>query len=257
MTSAGPLVYYHAYCFFLSPTINRWCPLRATDIHGLESRPGPEFPDVFFLLNHPIRWVRVVGVVVAIDEYYGRRIYTVDDSTGECIECSLDTPKPVDAGCHDSAGKAAATDATSTTSTDDTKGTAPEVASDIDVGMVVEVRGSLKLFREQKQIKIQKLQQVRSTNQEVQFWDKIRDFRTSILSRPWILGEKEVRRCKRQYNADVDAEEKRKKKERENGYVKEKSLQHRPRDISAKRERPTKTKERNVHVEGHYDALGL
>ncbi|KAI0009227.1 hypothetical protein F4779DRAFT_627926 [Xylariaceae sp. FL0662B] len=247
--SAEPLVYYPAYCFHLSPTINKWCPLRATDIHRLESRSGSESQNVFFSLNHPVRWVRIVGVVVAIDEYHGHRYYTVDDSTGECIECSKDIPKPVDAERQDHAGGA--------TTTDDTKGTAPEGQLDIDVGMVVEVKGGLKLFRDRKQIKIQKLQQVRSTNQEVQFWNKIRDFRTSVLGRPWVLGEKEVRRCRKQYNADVDAQEKREKKDRENGYVREKSLQHRRRDIGAKRERSTKTKDGNTDAEGRYDALGL
>ncbi|KAI0169001.1 hypothetical protein GGR52DRAFT_553208 [Hypoxylon sp. FL1284] len=209
MTSAEPLVYYPAYCFHLSPTVNKWCPLRAVDIQGLECRPGFEADNVYFSLNHPIRWVRVVGVVVAIDEYYGRRIYTVDDSSGKCVECSLDVPKPADS----TRRNGLIGDATPAEPVKD----APY--SDIDVGMVIDVKGSTKLFRGQKQIHIQKLQRIRSTNQEVQFWNKIRDFRRDVLSQPWTLGKREVRQCKKQYLADVDVDEERKKRKKENGYA--------------------------------------
>jgi endo-1,3(4)-beta-glucanase len=63
--------------------------------------------------------------------------------------------------------------------------------------MVVEIKGSVKLFRGQRQIKIQKVIQILSTNQEVLFWDKIRDFRRDVLSQPWALNDREVRRCLR------------------------------------------------------------
>ncbi|KAI1416527.1 hypothetical protein F5Y13DRAFT_154130 [Hypoxylon sp. FL1857] len=258
MTSAEPLVYYPAYCFYLSPTINRWCPLRATDIHGLECRPGFEADDVFFSLNHPIRWVRIVGVVVAIDEFYGHRVYTVDDSTGRCIECSKDIPKPIDSGQQDGAGSEPTKDTP-------TPAPEPDPLSDIDVGMTVEVKGSTKLFRGQKQIKIQKLQRIRSTNQEVQFWNKIRDFREEVLGRPWVLEKKEIRRCKKQHMADVDAEEKKRKKRKENGYTLEKTIPSREqmtkdgdtKNKLAKQQAMIKSGARQSYSEGQYDALGL
>ncbi|KAI5865937.1 hypothetical protein GGS23DRAFT_554703 [Durotheca rogersii] len=209
MTSAGPLEYYPAYCFHLSPTINKWCPLRATDIHRLEGRPGFEGDNVFFFLNHPIRWVRIVGVVVAIDDFYGWRYYTVDDSTGACIQCRADIVRPA---------KSAPDDAG-----DEKKAAAPaslsEAASGIDVGMVVEVKGGTRLFRDQMEISVHKIRRLRSTSQEVQFWDKIRQFRREVLSQPWVLERREVRRCKKQHTADVDTEEKRQKKRVGNGYA--------------------------------------
>ncbi|KAI1141522.1 hypothetical protein F5Y05DRAFT_264564 [Hypoxylon sp. FL0543] len=258
MTSAESLIYYPAYCFHLSPTINKWCPLRATDIHGLESRPGFEGDDVFFSLNHPIRWVRIVGVVVAIDEYYGHRVYTVDDSTGQCIECSKAIPKPVDSRHQDGAGNESTAAAPAPASE-------PDPPSDIDVGMTVEVKGSTKLFRGQMHIKILKLQRIRSTNQEVQFWNKIRDFRREVLSRPWILEKRQVRRCKKQHMADVDAEEKRRKKRKENGFTLDKAMPSRERKAktgdtrsgSKNPETAIKSGAENSLVEGQYDALGL
>ncbi|KAK8044605.1 hypothetical protein PG993_004629 [Apiospora rasikravindrae] len=80
--------FYPEYCNAISPTINKWCPLTAHDIHGLSWKVRIDNQKyVFFHLNHPIHWVRIVGVVVAIDSFYSRRIYTIDDSSGACIEC--------------------------------------------------------------------------------------------------------------------------------------------------------------------------
>ncbi|KAI1827009.1 hypothetical protein F4861DRAFT_464486 [Xylaria intraflava] len=207
MTTAPSLVYYPQYCFHLSPTINKWCPFRAIDIAGLECRAGFEDIDVFFALNHPIRWVRIIGVVVAVDDYYGHRVYTVDDSTGKCIECALAMPNAIanktnpHNGGHSRdaerpAGHVAVTDTTPSITT-----TTPP--TDIDVGMTVDVKGSVKLFRGQRQIKIQKVTRVLSTNQEVLFWDKIRDFRRDVLSQPWVLKDREVRRCRKLQQAEA------------------------------------------------------
>ncbi|KAI0113186.1 hypothetical protein F4814DRAFT_420855 [Daldinia grandis] len=247
MTSAESLIFYPAYCFHLSPTINKWCPLRAADIHGLEGRPGFEGDNVFFSLNHPIRWVRIVGVVVGIDEYYGHRNYTVDDSTGACIECSIDIPKPADSRYRNGA-----------------EDPAPDPYSEIDIGMVVEVKGSTKVFREQKQIKVQKLQRVGSTNQEVQFWNKIRNFREDVLSKPWVLEKKEVRRCKKQYMADVDSKERKKKTRKGNGLAIDKhkrdpGLGNKNGEVckSAKEESPAMLGAQRPYAKDQYSALGL
>ncbi|KAI0408288.1 hypothetical protein F4802DRAFT_549229 [Xylaria palmicola] len=228
MTTADALVFYPQYCFHLSPTINKWCPLRAIDIAGLECRRGFEDIDVFFCLNHPIRWVRIVGVVVAIDDYYGHRVYTIDDSTGHCIECSLAVPKVAGSKANDrgsAQGSAAEPQApraaghiarvSEKNANDAGPATAPP---DVDVGMVLDVKGSVKLFRGQRQIKIQKTTQILSTNQEVLFWDKIRHFRSDILSQPWVLKEREVRRCRKlQLLEAAESGEKRSKRTRTRG----------------------------------------
>ncbi|ORY62571.1 uncharacterized protein BCR38DRAFT_395620 [Pseudomassariella vexata] len=260
MTSAAQLEYeyYPQYCFHLSPTINKWCPFRASDIQELRQHSGfPEKDEIFFHLNHPIRWVRVVGVVIAIDEYYGRRTYTVDDSTGVNIECSLQI--------------------TNTSATTNATGDAEEKAPihvqkpnpypEIDVGLVVEVRGSLKLFRDQKQIKIEKLQRVPTTNQEVQFWNKIRSFRTDVLSQPWVVDSNVLRRLKKEENRSAYEEERQKRKKRSRGDEvsgtgpKVKSRLQPRRAIEDTRVKksypPSKLSEGITITEGKYDALGL
>jgi endo-1,3(4)-beta-glucanase len=172
---------------------------------------------IFFSLNHPIRWVCITGVVVAIDDYYGTRVYTVDDSTGQCIECSVAIPKVVTdtSNCRDNGqgkdeGHAAAMKNANNQQTDPTNAvpTAPP-PPDIDVGMVVEVKGSVKLFRNQIQIKIRNVTRILSTSQEVLFWDKTRDFRRDVLSQPWMLKDREVRRCRKLQQVEAaDLEEK-------------------------------------------------
>jgi hypothetical protein len=42
---------------------------------------------LFHHTNHPIKWVRLTGVIVAADERAGKCIYTLDDSSGVVIEC--------------------------------------------------------------------------------------------------------------------------------------------------------------------------
>ena len=47
---------------------------------------------IYHLLNHPIKWVRITGVVVAVDDFSERRVLTIDDSSGSCIECVCALP---------------------------------------------------------------------------------------------------------------------------------------------------------------------
>ncbi|RYP92834.1 hypothetical protein DL770_001005 [Monosporascus sp. CRB-9-2] len=258
MTSAEPPVFYPQYCFFLSPTFNKWCPLRATDIHDLASHPGFEGQDVFFSLNHPIKWVRVVGVVVAVDAFHGRRVYTVDDSTGQCIECSVEVPKPPKTGARDEdpARNPAAADAAQDTVSD--------VPADIDVGMVVDVKGRVNLFRDRKQIKILKVQRVGSTEREVQFWNKIVDFRRDVLCRPWVLDRRDVRQAKKQHLADVDTEERRKRRRERDDVLRREDVNRRLNRVArhptaevVHREPSTKSMGGKAHGGGLSDALGL
>lgn len=117
-------------------------------------------------------------MVVAVDEFPHRRIYTVDDSDGLCIECVADVPK---LDSHDSA-----------------KATATLIPKDVDVGTVVDVKGGLALFRGNKQVKIEKMTVLRSTDEEVVLWEKARQFRGDVLDKPWTLTDREVRRCRKE-----------------------------------------------------------
>lgn len=85
----SPLTYYPRYLFSQSPVYNQYSKLTAVDIFALRTIPGYEGKssfgksvlkpswltnfvlgqNIYFHLNHPIRWVRLVGIVVSFEEY--------------------------------------------------------------------------------------------------------------------------------------------------------------------------------------------
>ncbi|KAK8085123.1 hypothetical protein PG997_006394 [Apiospora hydei] len=203
--------FYPEYCNAVSPTINKWCPLTAQHIYGLSWKVRIDNQKyVFFHLNHPIYWVRIVGVVVAIDSFYSRRIYTIDDSSGACIECCVTLPPPDKTS--------APTASTTTTNNNNINPLLPPPPPDpypgIDTGLVVEIKGSLTLFRNQPQIDVTKMAHLRSTSAEVAFWGKIRAFREGMLASPWFVDAGTVRRLKRENEKDVVRRNRREERER-------------------------------------------
>lgn len=169
--------------------------------------------DFYFYKNLPIKWVRIVGIVVAVEDIAGRRIYTVDDSSGACIECVV-------------ALKAPPRETAPATAVDPWQAPVrpqpqpPADCVDVDVGSTVDIKGGLTTFRDEMQVKIEKVKILGSTEQEVALWERRARFRKEVLLEPWVLSEKQIRRCKkeetREKGGDDDKERKRKKeKQRE------------------------------------------
>ena len=177
-----------------------------------------------------MKWVRVTGVIVAVDEYSGRNVYTVDDSSGMCIECVCVAPVPVlkkegtvvsthlDQIAKINQALASTSASTSTTNTrkpdvkgknkggDKEKGTeksGPSVQepvvpwADMDVGTVVKVKGRVSEYWKQKQIEVVKVEVLRCTDQEVRCWNEVIDFRRDVLSKLWVVGKEEEEKCRR------------------------------------------------------------
>ncbi|KAG8671635.1 hypothetical protein FPOAC2_04983 [Fusarium poae] len=198
---------YPRYCFHLAPTVNQWCPFRVTDVHGLDQHTGFEGENFYFYGNLPIKWVRIVGLVVAIDEFTGRRVYTIDDSSGACIECTVKMPisTVVD-------GNAAATGDTGPKKVDANPPLPTDPFPTIDVGCVVDIKGGLSSFRDERQLTIEKMLVVRSTQQEVALWEKRVRFQFEILAKPWVLRKSEIRRCRHEAERSEEAAEIRRKR---------------------------------------------
>ncbi|KAF5019917.1 hypothetical protein F66182_8079 [Fusarium sp. NRRL 66182] len=192
---------YPRYCFHLAPTFNRWCFLRVADIHGLDQHGGFEGENFYFHRNLPIKWVRIVGLVVAIDEFYGRRVYTIDDSSGVCIECAIVIPAP--------GGIGSATTATTTT---EEAALNKKVDESTDVGSVVYVKGSLSTFRDERQINVVELNVVRSTAQEVALWEKRNKFQADVLDKSWTLRNRDIRTCRKEAEKDEEQAERKQKR---------------------------------------------
>ncbi|QPC70014.1 hypothetical protein HYE68_000766 [Fusarium pseudograminearum] len=198
---------YPRYCFHLAPTVNQWCPFRVTDVHGLDQHTGFEGENFYFYGNLPIKWVRIVGLVVAIDEFTGRRVYTIDDSSGACIECTVKMPMlSGGTGNTTTSGDAASNKANAN----------PPLPTNpfptIDVGCVVDIKGGLSSFRDERQLTIEKMLVVRSTQQEVALWEKRVRFQSEVLAKSWVLRKSEIRRCRHEAERSEEAAERRRKR---------------------------------------------
>ncbi|EQB49480.1 OB-fold nucleic acid binding domain-containing protein [Colletotrichum gloeosporioides Cg-14] len=64
------------------------------------------------------------------------------------------------------------------------------------------------------QIKIDKVKVLRSTEQEIALWERRTHFRNQVLLEPWVLTDKQIRRCKREQEDGDDDERRRRKKEK-------------------------------------------
>lgn len=182
----GSLVYYPHYCFQYSATYNTWVRLTAAVVHALEARRGFEGmiwirrmmshiiltevqnnnlkgQNTYFHLNHPIRWIRLVGVIVAFDAYPNRVQMTLDDSSGLTIEifCRKETSTaPVTDTTVDRHGAIKLHDLCQ----QETNGhvcTTNEGykvnLQGIDVGSVVKVKGGISEFRGGKQLTLERI----------------------------------------------------------------------------------------------------
>ncbi|KAL5328807.1 hypothetical protein ACEPPN_002315 [Leptodophora sp. 'Broadleaf-Isolate-01'] len=224
MTSV-PNNIYPDYCHSLSPTIGKWCPLLATDVHRLKT--VGMFSDeraLYHLDNHPVKWVRITGVVVAVDEFKGKRVYTVDDSSGMCIECTAIAPPPpptTDAPTlpphlNQIASLMHVHTTTKKPADDKTKGdgkmsglkgkegkVVPSVLSpavpweEVDVGTVVKVKGRVNNYWNTIQLEVIKIEVLRCTDQEVRCWNEVAAFKREVVNRPWVVSEEEEERCRK------------------------------------------------------------
>ncbi|KAL2075419.1 hypothetical protein VTL71DRAFT_362 [Oculimacula yallundae] len=222
MTSV-PNNIYPDYCHSLSPTIGKWCPLQATDVHRLKT--VGMFSDgraLYHLDNHPVKWVRITGVVVATDEFKGKGVFTVDDSSGMCIECTAIAPPPPPAPeastlpAHLNQIASLMQVQTTTKKAEDEKTKkeeklagkdgkkiVPSVASpivpweDVDVGTVVKVKGRVGCWWDTIQIEVIKIEVLRCTDQEVRCWNEVMAFKREVLSGPWIVSGEEEERCRK------------------------------------------------------------
>ncbi|KAI9841374.1 MAG: hypothetical protein M1837_000757 [Sclerophora amabilis] len=185
-SSTNELTFYPAYCHPLSPTFNVWAKLTAADVHRLGARAGYEGQNVYFYLNHPIRWVRLVGVLVACEELDRRWVMVLDDSSGENIEVVCLKPRPgrdLNHDTHQPRGDGRTLRAQSV----------PDLTG-VDLGAVVKVKGGVGTFRGARQIILKRISIVPSTTHEMQAWAELSAFRADVLSKPWVVSENKQRK---------------------------------------------------------------
>lgn len=156
--------------------------------------------DIYFHLNHPIKWIRLTGIVVAIDDITGRTIITVDDSSGVNIEATWSIPlKDPLMGLHD--GEKVTTKSSEYREYKQNELTGPDgrIIKNIDVGSVVKIRGKIGIFRGRKQLHLtgpKAITLLDDTNEEVKCWNDTVDFKSTILMRPWLVTGDEETSCR-------------------------------------------------------------
>ncbi|TKA66587.1 hypothetical protein B0A49_08579 [Cryomyces minteri] len=199
--SAPPAHIYPAHCFTASPTYNAWVKLTAADVHALRAEPGFEGQNVFFHLNHPVRYVRLVAAIVAIDDLGPRyTLLTIDDGSGATIEIKitrLDTAQ--------SANSTSPLD----TEVENVKVKAQLGGFDVlvdgkilDIGTVIKARCTLGSFRGVRQLELKRVALVHTTDEEAQAWADLADFKQDVLSKPWVLTSAELKNLEDEVNGE-------------------------------------------------------
>ncbi|KAL9614347.1 MAG: hypothetical protein Q9167_001150 [Letrouitia subvulpina] len=172
--------------------------------------------DLYFILNHPINYVRLVGVVVAFDVRETRYIMTLDDSSGATIEvtCKRQAPKPT-------------TNVYGSNATTAREALPPLLAADlddgggygiapsnnnikmarIDIGSVVKVKGVVGEYRGEKQLMLERIFLIRTTTEEAAAWAEYSAFHRKVLSKPWVVGKEEQRRAREMADGSYRKEE--------------------------------------------------
>jgi len=231
-TSAHDLTFYPAYTFKASATWCKWVKLTANDIHSVlephskyanVSVPltlGPDHgredpPLLLFYLNHPIQFVQVIGVIVACEDYFEKFwLFTIDDSSGATIDATCRKPEKerelAAAGFAEAGGRSAPRHASnakpsthqpaasnSEVKGDDEDDPSEEQAlhrtlSKVQIGTVVQAKGTLRTFRSVRQLALLRLSIVPDTTHEMALLADRTAFHATTLTRPWLLSAAEV-----------------------------------------------------------------
>ncbi|EXJ92227.1 hypothetical protein A1O3_00777 [Capronia epimyces CBS 606.96] len=219
-SSAAPeLTFYPAYTFKASATWFSWVKLPARDIH-LVLQPHKKYADIaissvaperwgyggggsrddapllLFYLNHPIQFVQVVGVVVVLEDYFEKFwLFTVDDGSGATIDVTCRKPEK-----EAEAGKGKSTSQAANRPTEEQ--CLHETLSALQIGTVVQAKGTISTFRSTRQLTLLRLSIVPDTTHEMALMSARTSFIKSTLSKPWVLSLDDQRRLSREARDD-------------------------------------------------------
>jgi len=173
---------YPAKYFNSSPTYDHWCKLSAADIHALRQEPGFEGQNVYFHLNHPIRYIYIVAPVVQIDQKFRYALITLDDGSGACIDLKLTLQSTED--------EPHGTTAKGVTVRSGLESYEVHVADkQVDIGTVVKAKCTISMFRDERQLELKKVSILADTNGEVAAWEAVVAFKRDVIGTSWVLTE--------------------------------------------------------------------
>lgn len=202
--------------------------------------------------------MRIVGIVVAVEQFVNRRLYTIDDSSGSnIIAVTTISPSP------ESKNELVASELRANIAARAADLQHVDPYADVDVGMVVDVKGGLSSFRDERQITVEKMVIVKGTAQEVVLWEKRTKFHREILDVPWLLRDKDIHRCRREVERSEAEKERKRMMEKKQARAKETDTKLPVRGLKRKGSRDdVATKRMRMIIKenastGKYSALGL
>ena len=222
-TSSEHQIYPKRY-FDASPTWFQWNRLTATIMHALREERGFEGQNIYFHLNHPICYVRLVGMVVDIEITGSGRyiLISLDDGSGACIEIktSFRVVKEGDEAEYPSNTVVDNLDV-------DVGLGVPTLCIDkkpINIGTVIKAKGTIDTFRKTRQLKLERLWIVKNINEEAKSWAETAQWMRDVLSQPWILTQARREGLDEQMRRDAseEREKSRKRKVYDAKYVEKK-----------------------------------
>jgi len=201
--------------------------------------------NIYFHLNHPIRYVYLCGVITEIE--YIKNLYTVltlDDGSGATIEVKITHVMPVvakpsstvvnneqvetgddgDDFWQDRTARAStsATTVYKTHTADLTVKTTAffdnsiDLGSErIDVGTTIKAKGTLNIWWDSFQLNLLRAFVVHDVDAEVEVWEGYAEFCEKVLVKPWLLSSQEVKRLERADKERLAKERKKSGKEKE------------------------------------------
>ncbi|KAK7900266.1 hypothetical protein LTR67_004012 [Exophiala xenobiotica] len=222
-----------AYAFTASETWSKWVKLTAHEIHHI-LKPHKRYAEtttttlarldntgthghnhrdaalLLFYLNHPIQFVQVVGVVVALDEYFEKFwLFTIDDSSGATIDVTC--PKPEKEKEKAAAvNSAQAQDGKSKSKSNSPKESTTEEAilqrnvSTLTIGTVVQAKGTLSTFRSSRQLSLLRLAIVPDTTHEMALIASRITFLNSTLENPWTLSSSRLKELQKEAEGEKE-----------------------------------------------------
>ncbi|WPH00273.1 Hypothetical protein R9X50_00309700 [Acrodontium crateriforme] len=204
-TDAGTAA-HHIYprrYFDASPTWFKWNRLFIADVHALRTERGFEIQNVYFCLNYPVQFVRLVGIVTGFDVIHdGLAIFMLDDGSGARIEVKIARrkQKPDDEAVYPSNTLVDNVDVHEhighrSICIDHTP---------ISIGSIIRAKGTIGDYRGQRQINLKMAALVKDTNEETKAWMDTLQWKSSMFSTPWILTKEQQDAIDEQARKDVD-----------------------------------------------------
>lgn len=148
--------------------------------------------NIYFHLNHPIRYVCLTGVLVSIEDRLNKyTLLDLDDGSGAIITLKISRLVAEVAG-------AATCPSNTTVSNVDVLSTLGRynVLVDkvpLDIGTILKVKCTISVFRNVRQLELVRIWILRSTAEEIKEWEDSAKFKAEVLSKPWLLSEEQLR----------------------------------------------------------------